>query len=209
MAPRVHATAIVESGVEIGDRTAIWDAVHVRSGAVIGRDCIIGEKSYVAYDVRIGDFVKINAHVYVCAGVTIEDGCLVAAGVVFTNEKAPRATDPEITKLLTSEPTAHTLRTTVRRGATIGANATIGPGVNLGDYCMIGMGAVVTSSVPAHGLVVGTPARLVGLVARDGQRVLRLEEGEELPRETRIECPGDGVLVVVEGRVVWEDAKQG
>lgn len=204
----IHPTAIVEPGVELGDRTAVWDGVHIRAGAVVGSDCIVGEKTYVAYDVRIGDLVKLNAHVYVCAGVTIEDGCLVAAGAVFTNEKAPRATDVEITALLPSEPTEHTLRTAVRRGATIGANATIGPGLELGEYCMVGMGSVVTASVPAHGLVVGNPARLVGLVARNGQRVLRLDEAEPLPADATIECPGDGVLVVSQGRVVWSAATE-
>lgn len=203
MAPRIHPTAIIEDGVEIGEGTAIWDGVHVRERAVIGRDCIVGEKSYVAYDVRIGDLVKINAHVYVCAGVTIDDGCLLAAGVVFTNELTPRATDAEITRLLPSDPTEHTLRTRVGRGATVGANATIGPGLDLGEYCMVGMGAVVTADVPAHGLVVGNPARLVGLVSRDGTRVLALSAGEALPSSGRFRCEGDGFLVVAEGRVVW------
>jgi acetyltransferase-like isoleucine patch superfamily enzyme len=175
--PRIHPTAIVEDGAAIGPGTAVWDCAHVRHGASIGRDCIVGEKAYVAYDVRIGDLCKLNACVYVCAGVTIEDGVMVAAHTVFTNDLHPRATDPEITALATSAPTAATLATRVRRGATIGANCTIGPGVDLGAFCMVGMGSVVTADVPAHGLVVGNPARLVGAVCRCGEVVARAVGG--------------------------------
>ncbi|MBL8747790.1 MAG: N-acetyltransferase [Planctomycetes bacterium] len=174
---RIHPTAIVESGVVIGPRTAIWDGVHVRAGARIGRDCIVGEKTYVAYDVRIGDLVKINACVYVCAGVEIEDGVMVAAHTVFTNDRFPRATDPDLGGLLTSAPTDATLTTRVRRGATIGANCTIGPGIELGEFCMVGMGSVVTADVPAHALVLGNPARLAGLVCRCGEPVARAVAG--------------------------------
>ena len=92
----VHPTAIVEPGVVIGRNTSIWDNVHVRHSTRIGANCIIGEKSYIAYGVRIDDFVKINAFVYVCTGVTIERGVMIAAGVVFTNDLFPRATPPEL-----------------------------------------------------------------------------------------------------------------
>ncbi len=198
--PRVHPTAIVEDGVVIGEGTAIWDGVHVRRRARIGCNCIVGEKTYIAYDVRIGDLVKLNAHVYVCAGVTIEDGCLVAAHVVFTNDSHPRATDPELRRLLPSDPGPATRCTTVRRGAAIGANATIGPGLVLGTFCMVGMGAVVTKDVPPHGLVVGNPARLVGLVARDGTRVWTAGSDGRLPPDgTELPCPDGGRLVVTRG----------
>ncbi|GAB4153276.1 MAG: acyltransferase [Planctomycetota bacterium] len=181
----VHETAIVEEEVVIGPGSAIWDHVHLRRGARIGRDCIVGEKTYVAYGVEIGDLVKLNASVYVCAGVRIGDGVLVAAHVVFTNDVAPRACDPDLRELLPSSPTGTTLSTLVERGASIGANATIGPGLVLGEFCMVGMGAVVTRSVPPHGLVAGNPARLVGLVCRCGSRVARFgADRRELP-------PGD------------------
>jgi len=170
---RIHPTAIVEDGVRIGSGTSLWDGVHVRRGAAIGRDCIVGEKTYVAYDVRIGDLVKLNACVYVCAGVTIEDGVMVAAHTVFTNDRFPRATDPDLRALATSAPTDATLATFVRRGATIGANCTIGPGLELGAFCMVGMGSVVTADVPAHALVLGNPARLAGAVCRCGEVVAR------------------------------------
>ena len=201
---RVHPTAIVEPDVRIGEGTAIWDGVHLRRGAQVGCDCILGEKTYVAYDVRIGNLVKINAHVYVCAGVTIEDGCMVAAHVVFTNDLTPRATDPELAALLPSEPGPSTRTTVVHRGASIGANATIGPGLELGAFCMVGMGAVVTRSVPPHGLVVGNPARLVGLVSRNGSRLWEAPPDGTLPSDgTELPCPDGGRLAILDGCPTW------
>ena len=169
--PQIHPTAIVEVDVQIGSGTSVWDGVHIRHGARIGQDCIVGEKTYIAYDVRIGNLVKLNACVYVCAGVELEDGVMVAAHTVFTNELLPRATDPDLRQLVTSTPTKATLRTRVRRGASIGANCTIGPGLELGAFCMVGMGSVVTADVPDHALVLGNPARLHGLVCRCGDVV--------------------------------------
>lgn len=175
-APRIHPSAIVEAEVVVGDGTAIWDAVHIRGPATIGRDCIIGEKTYIAYGVTVGSYVKINAQVYVCTGVTIEDRVMVAAGVVFTNDRYPRAFDDGGDGLATSAPTAETLRSTVRTGATIGAGAVIGPGLEIGAYAMVGMGAVVVGDVPAHGLVHGNPARLRGHVCVCGTPLVPLAE---------------------------------
>jgi len=160
----IHPTAIVEPDVQIGPGSRIWDNVHIRHGTRLGRDCIVGEKTYVAYDVRIGNFVKINASVYICALVTIEDYVMIAAHTVFTNDRFPRAFPPDLAGLATSDVTEETLPTVVRRGVTIGANATIGSGVEIGEFSMVGMGAVVTKDVPAHALVFGNPARLHGYV---------------------------------------------
>lgn len=192
--PELHPTALVEEGARIGAGTRIWDHVHVRAGAVIGRQCIVGEKTYVAYDVVVGDRVKLNASVYVCAGVRIGDGVLVAAHTVFTNERHPRACDPDLLALRTSAPTAATLSTTVGRGATIGANCTIGPGLALGAFCTVGMGSVVTADVPDHGLALGNPARLVGFVCRCGEPVARFPAGGEPVRGERA-CPACGRTV--------------
>lgn len=200
---RVHPSALVEGGVQIGARSSVWDNAHLRRGARIGADCIIGEKTYVAYDVTIADLCKLNAAVYVCAGVTIERGVMLAAHVVFTNDVHPRATDPELQALRDSAPDQHTLHTTVRQGVTVGANATIGPGLELGAFCMVGMGSVVTRDVPPHGLVAGNPARLVGLVARDGTPVWRAETPGILPAEgAHIDCPDGRLLTVRDGTVV-------
>ena len=167
--PRIHQTALVEPGVELGEGTSVWDNVHIRGPSRIGRDCIVGEKTYIAYGVTIGDFVKINAQVYVCTGVTIADRVMIAAGVIFTNDRYPRAFDPVGEGLADSGPNEDTLTTIVHEGATIGAGATIGPGLAIGAYAMVGMGSVVTRDVPPNGLVFGNPARLRGFVCLCGQ----------------------------------------
>jgi acetyltransferase-like isoleucine patch superfamily enzyme len=169
----VHPTAEVEPNVEIGPGSSIWSHVHVRGPAHIGRDVIVGEKSYVAYGVEIADLVKINAFVYICTGVTIERGVMIAAGTIFTNDRFPRATDPDLRELRPSEPDEHTLPTRVREGATIGAGAVIGCDLTIGRFAMVGMGAVVTTSVPDFHLVVGNPARSVGAVCRCGSVLTR------------------------------------
>lgn len=191
MAVRIHPTAIVEPGVVIGDGTQVWDNVHIRGPARIGGDCIVGEKTYIAYDVAIGDRVKINAFVYVCAAVTIETGVMIAAGTTFTNDRFPRATTPDLAALRGSAPDEHTLPTLVREGATIGARATIGNDLAIGRFAMVGMAAVVTGDVPDFGLVVGHPARLIGYVCRCGEPVLRFAIGAT-PADGRYACPACG-----------------
>jgi len=176
---RVHPTAVVEEGVTIGDGTAIWDHVHVRHHTSIGQQCIVGGKSIIAYDVRIGNRVKINSFVYICTGVTLEDGVMVSAGTVFTNDRFPRAASPDLKHLRSSDPDENTRPTLVREGATIGAHATIGSDLVIGRFAMIGMGSVVTRSVPDFFLVLGNPARPAGCVCRCGQLLLRFSD--EIP----------------------------
>ena len=166
---RIHPTARVEEGVVLGAGTSVWDNVHIRKNTVIGANGIVGEKTYIAYDVKIGSGVKINSYVYICTGVTIEDGVMIAAGTIFTNDQYPRAFEPDDFSVKTSEPTEETLETVVRRGVTIGAGCIIGPGVELGEFSMIGMGSVVTRDVKPFELVYGNPARPVGHVCLCGQ----------------------------------------
>jgi acetyltransferase-like isoleucine patch superfamily enzyme len=176
---RVHPTALIETGVEIGAGSAVWDNVHIRGPARIGRDCIVGEKSYIAYGVTIGACVKLNAFVYVCTGVRIEDRVMVAAGVIFCNDRYPRACPPDGDGLATSDPTEDTLATVVRTGASIGAGAIIGPGVEIGAYALVGMGAVVIRDVPPHAIVYGNPARRHGWACVCGRPLLgRARPGE-------------------------------
>lgn len=173
---RIHPTAIIEDGVIIGRETSIWDSVHIRHGAIIGDQCIVGEKSYIAYDVRIGNRVKINAMVYICTAVTIEDGVMISASTTFTNDKFPRAATPDLLHLRSSEPDEHTLPTKVCEGATIGAGCVIGPDLTIGRWSMIGMGSVVTKSVPDFHLCIGNPARSVGAVCKCGNRIAKFSE---------------------------------
>ena len=199
---RVHPTAIIEEGVLIGPGTSVWDNVHIRHATQIGRDCVIGEKTHIAYDVIIGDRVKINAFVYICTAVSIEDGVMVAAGTIFTNDRFPRATTSDLRHARTSAPDEHTWPTLVRRGATIGAHCTIGCDLTIGRFAMVGMGSVVTRSVPDFHLVVGHPARSIGCVCRCGAVVHRFVEGGATEIETA--CPECGLRYVVRDRIVTE-----
>jgi UDP-2-acetamido-3-amino-2,3-dideoxy-glucuronate N-acetyltransferase len=178
---RIHATALVEPGVEIGPGTTVWDHVHVRGPARLGAECIVGGKSYIAYGVEIGNRVKINAFVYICTGVTVEDGVMISAGTIFTNDRFPRAATPDLARLRPSHPDERTLPTRVREGATLGAGAVIGCGLEIGRFAMVGMGAVVTRSVPDFHLVLGNPARSVGCVCRCGEPVVRFASGAAPP----------------------------
>jgi UDP-2-acetamido-3-amino-2,3-dideoxy-glucuronate N-acetyltransferase len=186
--PRVHPTAILENDVRVGEGTSIWDNVHVRHHTVIGEECIVGEKTYIAYEVRIGNRVKINAFVYICNAVTIEDGVMISAGTIFTNDRFPRATTPDLKHLRPSTPDEHTLPTLVREGATIGAGCTIGNDLTIGRWAMIGMGSLVTKSVSDFMLALGHPAHPVGVVCRCGQLLLRFEP-KNVPERRGIVCP--------------------
>ncbi len=165
----VHPTAVIEEDVEIGEGTRIWHFVHVRRGARIGRSCNIGKDVYIDAGVRIGNNVKIQNFVSVYRGVTLEDDVFVGPHATFTNDIYPRSFNVDW----------EAIPTVVRKGASIGANATIICGVTIGEYAMVGAGAVVTRDVPPHGLVVGNPARLVGFVCFCGKPLKEEEKVEE------------------------------
>ena len=204
MTARIHPTARIEEGVEVGADTAIWDHVHVRGpGTRIGVQCIVGEKTHIAYGVSIGDRVKLNAFVYVCNAVTIEDGVMVAAGTIFTNDRFPRATTPDLRRAWTSAPDEHTRPTLVREGATIGAGCVIGSDLEIGRFAMIGMASVVTRTVPDFHLVVGHPARSIGLVCRCGEPFLRFAPGA-IPASGDHACASCGLRYAVEAERVRE-----
>lgn len=153
MGPLIHPTAIVEDGAHVGDGTRVWHFVHVRAGAFVGNDCVLGKDVYVDVGASIGDRVKIQNGVSVYNGVTLENEVFVGPHVTFTNDLYPHASGEwSITPTLVC---AH---------ASIGANATILCGITIGQHAMIGAGSVVTKDVPPYGLVCGNPARLVGYV---------------------------------------------
>ena len=155
----VHPTAIIDSPCEIGEGTKIWHFVHVSKGARIGSKCVLGQNVMVADDVVIGNNVKIQNNVSLYTGTVIEDDVFLGPSCVLTNVTNPR-----------SQVNRHSLyeQTLLRRGATVGANATIVCGITLGRYCFIGAGTVVTKSVPEYALIVGNPGRQRGWMSRHG-----------------------------------------
>ena len=171
MAPEfVHATAIVESD-SVGSGTRVWAFAHILPGVHIGANCNIGDHAFVETGARVGSNVTIKNHVCIWEGVTIEDDCFLGPHAVFTNDQFPRS--PRMTEAAQRyEKKADWLkRTIVERGCSIGANATILPGVRLGAYSMIAAAATVTKDVPPHALMMGTPARQVGIVCRCGRKI--------------------------------------
>jgi UDP-2-acetamido-3-amino-2,3-dideoxy-glucuronate N-acetyltransferase len=175
-APVIHPSAVVEAGAVVGRGTRIWHFSHVRSGSRVGDDCMIGFSVYVDTGVAIGDRCKIQNHVSVYRGVVLEDDVFVGPGATFTNDRYPRA----------NSTAWEIVPTSVRRGASVGANATIVCGVELGAWSMVGAGAVVSRDVPPHGLVTGVPARQWGWVCACGRPLARL--GEPPPER----CPQCG-----------------
>ena len=176
MTAHIDSTAIVEGGVSLGTGTSVWSYVHIRRDTTLGEECIIGEKTYIAYGVNIGNRVKINAFVYICNAVTIEDGVMISAGTIFTNDRFPRATTPDLLQLRSSAPDEHTLPTLVRKGATIGAGCVISNDLTIGPFVMVGMGSIVTKSIPDFHLSLGSPARSIGLVCRCGPLIVRFAD---------------------------------
>lgn len=196
---RIHPTAIIENGVQIGAGTSVWDNVHIRFDTTIGNECIIGEKSYIAYGVSIGNRVKINANVYIPTAVTVEDGVMISAGTVLTNDRFPRATTPDLKELRPSDPDGETLETTIRAGATIGANCTIACGITIGRFAMIGMGSCLTRSVPDFHLYYGHPARPAGLVCRCGKPTYQFEDHITPRYADNITCPCGLKYEIIDG----------
>jgi UDP-2-acetamido-3-amino-2,3-dideoxy-glucuronate N-acetyltransferase len=202
MTVRIHPTALIESDVTIGPGTSVWDNVHIRHSTQIGEDCIIGEKTYIAYGVKIGDRCKINAFVYICNAVTVEDGVMISAGTIFTNDRFPRATTVDLKQLRPSDPDEKTLPTLVRAGATIGAGCTIGNDLEIGRFAMVGMGSLVTQSIPDFHLAIGHPALSVGCVCRCGQLLMRFPETPTFG--TDLTCSACGLEYRVKDRAVTE-----
>jgi len=162
----VHQSAIVEEGANVGEGTKIWHFVHVRKGAEIGINCNIGKGVYVDSGAKIGNNVKIQNFVSIYNGIEIEDDVFIGPSATFTNDLYPRAkvwNDEKIAKI------------TVKKGASIGANATVVGGTVIGEYAMVGAGAVVTKDVKPHALVYGNPATVKGYVCFCGEKLTKKE----------------------------------
>jgi len=157
--------AVVDDNVEIGEGTKIWHFSHVQKGAKIGKRCVLGQNVNVANNVTIGDFCKIQNNVSIYEGVTLEDYVFCGPSMVFTNILDPKCKYPQVGEQFY-------VKTLVKEGASIGANATIVCGHTLGRNCLVGAGAVVTKDVPDFALVVGNPAKIVGWVSEAGKRLI-------------------------------------
>ena len=162
MAASIHPSAIVDAGARIGEGTRIWHWVHVSGGARIGAKCVLGQNVFVANDVVIGDNVRIQNNVSVYDAVTLEDDVFCGPSMVFTNVLNPRS---HVSRK------SDYRRTLVKRGASIGANATIVCGHDVGDYAFIGAGTVITANIPNYALVYGVPARQHGWMCNCGVRL--------------------------------------
>ncbi len=160
----VHESSYVDEHVQIGEGTKIWHFSHVQSGAVIGKGCTLGQNVNVGNNVRIGDFCKIQNNVSIYEGVELEDYVFCGPSMVFTNILNPRCEFPQ-------RGAQFYVKTLVKYGASIGANATIVCGNTIGRFAFIAAGAVVTSDVPDYALMVGVPAKRVGWVSRHGARL--------------------------------------
>ncbi len=158
----IHASADVSQQAVIGPDVRIWHEAQIREGATIGANCVIGKGTYVDFDVVIGANSKLQNGVFVYHGVTVEEGVFLGPGVILTNDRIPRAINVDGTQKRDSDWQVSSTR--IKRGASIGAQATILPGITIGEFALVGAGAVVTRDVPAHGLVYGNPARVHGHV---------------------------------------------
>ncbi|HMN10829.1 MAG TPA: DapH/DapD/GlmU-related protein [Bellilinea sp.] len=181
-----HPSADVSPNARIGKGTKIWQHCQVREGAELGENCILSKGVYVDADVKIGNNVKIQNGISVYHGVTLEDGVFCGPHCVFTNDKHPRAINPDGS--LKSGSDWEISRTLVKKGAAIGAHATIICGTTIGEWAMVGSGSVVTKDVPDYGLVVGNPARLKGFVCPCGYK-MHANESSVNAVDVQYECP--------------------
>ena len=176
-----HETAVVDDGAKIGKGTRIWHFCHVSKTSEIGEDCNIGQNVFVGERVKIGSKVKIQNNVSVYEGVILEDYVFCGPSMVFTNVRTPRCEYPRNTS-------KDYIRTLVKRGASIGANATIVCGVTLGENAFVGSGATVTKDVPDYAMVYGNPARIHGYMCACGDTTVK-------PESRHLECERCGVNV--------------
>jgi UDP-2-acetamido-3-amino-2,3-dideoxy-glucuronate N-acetyltransferase len=181
-----HETAVIDQGVQIGSGTKIWHFCHIMTGCIIGENCNLGQNVVVSPDVTLGRNVKVQNNVSIYTGVICEDDVFLGPSMVFTNVINPRSAIKRRDEYM---------KTRVGKGATIGANATIVCGNNIGNFAFIGAGAVVTREVPAHALVVGNPGKQIGWMSEYGHRLEFNSQGKAI-------CPESNNQYVLENNQV-------
>lgn len=184
----IHPSAVCEPGSKIGEGSKVWHFCHVMAGAQIGRGCVLGQGCFVSGRAKVGDGVRLQNHVSVFDGVVLEDFVFCGPGVTFTNVRTPRAEFPRRDKFE---------RTVIKRGASLGANATVRCGVVVGEYALVGAGSVVVRDVPAFALVAGNPARQLGWVGRGGTKL-------SFDQRRRAHCPDSGRAYELRGQSLVE-----
>ncbi len=175
----VHETSYIDDNVQIGNGTKIWHFSHIQSGSQIGEGCVFGQNVNVGNNVTIGNKCKVQNNVAIYEGVELEDFVFCGPSMVFTNIKLPRAEFPQ-------RGSKFYLKTLLKKSASIGANATIVCGVTIGEYALIGSGAVVTKDVPPFALVVGNPGKIIGWVDKKGNRLEFDTEGLSLCKQYQL-----------------------
>ena len=178
----IHPSSFADEGCQIGEGTKVWHFCHIMPKAVIGKNCSLGQNVFVANNVTIGDNVKIQNNVSLYEGVTCEDNVFLGPSMVFTNVMNPRSG---------IERKDEYKKTLIKKGASIGANATIVCGITLGEYCFIGAGAVVLKDVPAYALMAGVPAKQIGWMSRYGLKL-------DFDKTGKAACPTTGEKYVLE-----------
>lgn len=173
----VHKTAVIEDDVKIGAGTKVWHFAHIRRGTKIGQNCVIAKAVFIDFESVIGDNVKIQNHALVYHKAIIEDGVFIGPNVCFTNDKNPRAINPDGTIKNADDWEVSTIR--IGCGASIGGHSVILPGVDIGEFALVGAGTVVTKDVPDFALVYGNPARIKGFVCRCGKKIDEFIESDE------------------------------
>ena len=186
-----HETAVIDDNCQIGEGTKIWHFSHIMSNCIIGKNCNIGQNVVVSPDVVLGSNVKVQNNVSIYTGVTCEDDVFLGPSMVFTNVINPRSAINRRNEYA---------KTTVKKGVSIGANATIVCGNDIGEYAFIGAGAVVTKTVPAYALLVGNPAKQIGWVGEYGHRL-------EFNKDGIAVCPESKQQYKLENNAVYKISK--
>ena len=171
-----HETAIIDNGAQIGDGSKFWHFCHIMADTQIGKNCIFGQNVFIANKTTIGNGVKVQNNVSIYSDVHIEDDCFLGPSMVFTNVINPRAF---------VERKSEYKKTILRKGCSVGANATIVCGIELGEYCFVGAGCVVNKDVPAYALVVGVPMKQIGWMSKQGEKLHFNKDGVA-------QCPATG-----------------